>query len=426
MTVENASVEHDFFQSGVFAVPSGAAESGPLFPGQAFEFEFAAAPGMRLSFATMFLQSNDFFYAPDEAGIALHGPNGQPLSGDVTDRIMLWDAGTEADQEPGLGTDQPLRQVAGNTGEDDPDRSVRPAADTFDNLPAVGEVIAASVVPLSPDRFRLRIENVSTESAISTSDGLSSPALLGPGVWVVHTDDGPLFTPGEAERGEGLEGVVEDGAAAGFGELLAHRTGLTSPIGAGIAVVHRLTDRRIFFLEGEVEPGRGLESLAEDGNPTVLAGALANGLGDRPVIVLCSEERGPGPDSLRPGESHTFSFRYFWQRFSLAMMLAESNDLILATGEDGIDLAEAIRQPGGDNTHAIGLWDAGTEVNEFPGAGPNQALRQSRPDTGKDEAGLVRRVDDGHEYPAVRDLIRVTIRLRESGEPPPPLSGRCV
>ena len=410
MTIHNVSVEHDFFHSGVFAVPSGAAGPGPLLPGQAYEFEFAAAPGMKLSFATMFLQSNDFFYAPDEAGVALYDAGGQPLSGDVSDRIMLWDAGTEADQEPGLGMDQALRQVAGNTGEADPDRSVRPAADTFNNLPAVKDVIALTLVSLGAGRFRLHMENVSTESAISTSDGRAQPAVLAPGVWVVHTDDGPIFTSGEAERSEGFEAVVEDGAAAEFGDILSRRTGLTSPIGAGIAAVHGLGDRQVLFLEGSADLGMGLESLAEDGNPVALARALAITLGTHRVITLSAEAGPADPDFLLPGESHSFSFFDRGGRLSLAMMLAESNDLILATGEDGIDLIEASRRIDGDATYAIGLWDAGTEVNEFPGAGPNQPLRQSRPDTGDNEGGLVRLVDDGYENPQVRDLIKVTVR----------------
>ena len=100
-------------------------------------------------------------------------------------------------------------------------------------------------------------------------------------------------------------------------------------------------------------------------------------------MITLSAEAGPAdPDFLLPGESHSFSFFDRGGRLSLAMMLAESNDLILATGEDGIDLIEASRRIDGDATYAIGLWDAGTEVNEFPGAGPNQPLRQSRPDTG--------------------------------------------
>ena len=60
-------------------------------------------------------QSNDWFYAPAESGIDLF-KNGKAISGDITSQIVLWDAGTEVDQEPGIGSDQGPRQKATNTG----------------------------------------------------------------------------------------------------------------------------------------------------------------------------------------------------------------------------------------------------------------------------------------------------------------------
>ena len=52
---------------------------------------------------------------PAESGIALFN-NGNPVSGDITSQMILWDAGTEANQEPGIGPDQGPRQKAPNTG----------------------------------------------------------------------------------------------------------------------------------------------------------------------------------------------------------------------------------------------------------------------------------------------------------------------
>ena len=105
--------------SGAFNTPVGATEPGPLPPGGAYEFTVVAVPGDRLSFATMFVQSNDLFYAPDGAGIALFHSDGTPVSGDVTAQVMLWDAGTEVNQEPGVGPDQAPRQAGPNTGPDE-------------------------------------------------------------------------------------------------------------------------------------------------------------------------------------------------------------------------------------------------------------------------------------------------------------------
>lgn len=62
-----------------------------------------------------------------------------------------------------------------------------------------------------------------------------------------------------------------------------------------------------------------------------------------------------------------------------------------------------------DITAKLKLWDAGTEVNEYPGAGNNQAPRQSGPDTGVDETKSVMEVNDGFIYPAITDLVRITV-----------------
>ena len=86
---------------GSIDTPVGASSPGDIWPGQAFEFKVTAKPGERLSIASMFAQSNDLFYAPREEGIALFDASGKPIRGDVTSQILLWDAGTEVNEEPG-------------------------------------------------------------------------------------------------------------------------------------------------------------------------------------------------------------------------------------------------------------------------------------------------------------------------------------
>lgn len=100
---------------GVFNTPVGANAPGPIGPGGAYEFSFTAKPGMRLSLAMMFGQSNDWFYAPKRQGIDLFN-NGKPLSGDITADFMLYDAGTEVDEEPGVGPNQGARQKSIDAG----------------------------------------------------------------------------------------------------------------------------------------------------------------------------------------------------------------------------------------------------------------------------------------------------------------------
>lgn len=99
----------------VFNTPVGAKDPGPITPGAAYETTISAMPGDRLSLTLMMGQSNDWFYAPAETAIELF-KNGKAISGDITSQIILWDAGTEVDQEPGIGSDQGPRQKGPNTG----------------------------------------------------------------------------------------------------------------------------------------------------------------------------------------------------------------------------------------------------------------------------------------------------------------------
>ncbi|MCU4802596.1 spondin domain-containing protein [Halobacteria archaeon HArc-gm2] len=107
-------------EAGATAVPVGADGPGPLLPGGTYEFSTDAYDGtesLSLSLVTMFVQSNDLFYS-------LGGPSGLPLFGEdgptnrnVNDAVVLWDAGTEVNQEPGVGEHQAPRQRAKNVGD---------------------------------------------------------------------------------------------------------------------------------------------------------------------------------------------------------------------------------------------------------------------------------------------------------------------
>ena len=100
---------------GVFDKPVGSNMTAPILPGGAYEFSFTASEGMRFSLISMFGQSNDLFYSPKQA-LELFDADGNPLSGDITDSLVLWDAGTEVNQAPGLGDEQAPRQKMANTG----------------------------------------------------------------------------------------------------------------------------------------------------------------------------------------------------------------------------------------------------------------------------------------------------------------------
>ena len=114
VTMNHASNLH-----GVFNMPVGAMAAGPIRPGSSYEFTVTALPGMKLFMTQMFGQSNDWFYAPSVNGITLFDHKGNPVSGDITDQLYLWDAGTEKDEEIGVGPNQGPRQKGPNTGDDE-------------------------------------------------------------------------------------------------------------------------------------------------------------------------------------------------------------------------------------------------------------------------------------------------------------------
>jgi hypothetical protein len=113
------AMHHSSNLHGVFNTPVGAMAAGPIRPGDSYEFTFTAATGMKLFMTQMFGQSNDWFYAPGANGIALFDSKGMPVSGDITDQFYLWDAGTEKDEEIGIGPNQGPRQKGTNTGENE-------------------------------------------------------------------------------------------------------------------------------------------------------------------------------------------------------------------------------------------------------------------------------------------------------------------
>lgn len=113
------SMHHSSNLHGVFNTPVGAMAAGPIRPGDSYEFTVTAVAGMKLFMTQMFGQSNDWFYAPGAGGIALFDAKGNAISGDITDQLYLWDAGTEKDEEIGIGPNQGPRQKGPNSGEDE-------------------------------------------------------------------------------------------------------------------------------------------------------------------------------------------------------------------------------------------------------------------------------------------------------------------
>jgi len=390
VTIENVMEPKTYLASGTTAF---------LMPGESQEISFHAGRGHYLSLATMFVQSNDLFYAFDEMGLRLYD-DGNAATGDVTRFIDLWDAGTEVNEMPGSGPNQAPRQSGPDTG-DEENGTVELIDDVNDGFsyPADEAVIRLTLAHDGGTEFTLTIENVSGNASLSTP--------LAPGVWAVHGEGGQLFTSGEASS-EGLQDIAEDGDISITYEALADDTGYVSPLAPGAWAIHK-ADIMPLFEENTSDRGEGLEELAEDGDPSVLMGTLADNSEVSESGVFNTPVGASGPGPLLPGNSYTFTFEAEEGDYlSFATMLVHTNDLFYGPDENGLDLFENGTAIEGDLTGSIQLWDAGTEVNEYPGAGNNQPARGGG-NSGAAENGTVREVDDAFTYPAVADAIRVTI-----------------
>ena len=140
------AMRHDAALHGVFNTPAGANSPGPIGPGAAYEFTLSAAPKMKLTLVTMFGQSNDYFYATAKP-VELFDAAGAPLSGDITSGFILYDAGTEVNQEAGVGSDQAPRQKAPNTGAAEGGVVRRAKGDAF--YAKTGQLFRVTVTPVN-------------------------------------------------------------------------------------------------------------------------------------------------------------------------------------------------------------------------------------------------------------------------------------
>lgn len=387
--IENVQMGKSFLNSG---------ETGMIMPGESMTYTFNAGKGTYLSFATMFVESNDLFYAFDDTGLALYDDEGNATTGDVTAQVSLWDAGTEVNEEPGVGMNQPLRQSGPDTGMEENGTIILigESGDGF-TYPATNNVIRVSLEHDGGSMFTLTLDNVSNTSTL--------PSPLAPGAWAIHGAAAKLFEENQAASA-GIEGIAEDGNNSTTVAELSANTGYTSPFAPGVWAVHDNTVNPIFD-NNAADKGEGLEELSEDGLPSKLAMALASkaGVGQSGIINTPMGASEPGP--LMGGQSYSFTFEAEEGDYlSFATMLIHTNDLFFAFGEQGIPLFANGTPNTGDFTAEVDLWDAGTEVNEYPGAGNAQPARGMG---GVDENGNVRIVNDDFMYPATNQLMKITV-----------------
>ncbi len=370
ITVTNAV---NFFNATAFNTPDGAEMPGPLpEPGTSYSVTFKAYPGSLLSFATMSVISNDWFYAPSGEGIALF-EEGSPISGDITEQIYLWDAGVE-EEDPATRTSEPGGAEAGAP---DDDTSVRIVDATVED-----QIRVWLECDNDEGYFTLTIENVAGAMHPET------PTMLSPGITVVHAMPDALFTEGDPDRGLGLSDIAVQGnpgplhgwftetGSNGLPLRLASSFTVLSP---GTAYAFEAATDPLFELGMPHHAESGLEALAEDG----MNGGATGYLGMEEGLPATNDDQAA---IIPPGQSLTFTLEDVpaGYKLGLATMFVFSNDWFLAARPGGIPLFDASGSPveNMDATAYIALYDAGTEADEPVGFGDNQAPFQFGPDTG--------------------------------------------
>lgn len=211
-----------------------------------------------------------------------------------------------------------------------------------------------------PIAVNVRMSNTST-APLQTSTGADYEVMFAPGILIVHDDSFALYEPGMPILFPGLEALAEDGNNA---PLIAQLEGLPG----------------VWKVESYA-------ALDEDYNSAPMLP------GDSAILSELAE----------PGA-----------RLTVAAMYGESNDVFAATPPEGVPLwNEDGTAAVGSLTDTLAFWDAGTEVNEEPGMGANQPMRQLAPDTGPDENGVVVQVDlvdaSNFDYPSPQSVLAVDV-----------------
>ncbi|WP_299714089.1 spondin domain-containing protein [uncultured Tenacibaculum sp.] len=374
----------NYLGTHVFNTPTGAANPGPVTDvNGSYSVKFKAVPGTKLSFASMSAATNDWFFAPKMSGIDLFDASGSAVTGDISEQIYLWDAGTEEEDPATIATEP----NGGTAGSPDDDNTVRVVND---------DVTAYLRTELAYDSstryFTLTLTNLMGAAG-------STPTVLTPGLAVLHAQKAPLFTVGQPDRGYGLKEIAEAGnpmplyqwfnATGSQGAPLRLSSSYTvfSP-----AVLYAFsTAKDPWFVQGEqAKASSGLEEIAEDGNNQV-AYEYLKGLG---LPVAKSNETAP----VKPGESLTFTIEVpqgLDYKLGFGTMLVDTNDWFISYNNNGVALFDenGTAFSGTSESDETYLFDAGTEADEEVGFGANQAPRQSGPNTGAtDGDNLIRRV----------------------------------
>ncbi|MBS1662647.1 MAG: spondin domain-containing protein, partial [Bacteroidetes bacterium] len=168
ISIENVLNSKPLVESGTF---QGTGSPALILPGQSTTITFSAAKGEALSFATMYGWSNDLFFAPANPGIVVYDNSGNPIEGDVSSQIKLWDNGTRINQVPGANVNHPGTADSKNITE------VSGTDAQGNAYLAASKLVKATLKYNGNSSFTLTLQNI--------SGGTANETPLSPGVWSV-------------------------------------------------------------------------------------------------------------------------------------------------------------------------------------------------------------------------------------------------
>lgn len=396
LSVENVLNSKPIVESGTF---QGTGTPALILPGQSVMIQFSAAKGEALTFASMYGWSNDLFFAPANPGILVYDANGNPIEGDVSSQIKLWDNGTRINQVPGNAVNHPgtadNKNITEVNGTDAQGNNYLPAS----------RLVHATLHYVGNSVFTLTLQN--------TSGGTANETPLSPGVWAVSYIAGgqllnaaPLYASGQPTA-HGLTGIAELGDNTMLNNYIQSITGIFTPLSPILVVVYRGIDNPI-FKDGENDRGQGLKLLAQRGNADTLANYLKGKPGIKAVYVLPA----PGSNVLLPviGEqrggvvTQQLSVSQ-GDRLAIATMYGFSNDWFFASTGNGVDATTA-----GDISTTIKLYDNGTAIDQFPGAGITQFNLAGTPLNDNKPIAPVPNPNAFTTLPGISNIIKVVLQ----------------
>lgn len=389
ITFENVTKIKDFVQSGTFQATTG---TPPVIqPGaSSTEIKFSAGKGQYLSFVMMYGNSKDLFFAPENPGIRLFDDNGQPILTNLSAQVKLWDSGTLKNTDPNLvaadqSSDADVMNITEIPGTDN-QGFVYPSASAMMDLQMTYNATTSE--------FTLVIKNTSDQTDVHTP--------FSPGVWAVSNivdgnllNSAPFYTNGEATTNE-LTAIATMGNNVPFHNMVDSETGIITGLSPVLMVIYTGSTNPIFTV-GQKDAGLGLKNIAQTGNATMLKSSLERERNVREVVVI-----GSSPISAGNKVTKTYEAREN-EKIAFATMFGYSNDWFYANNTD-ISALDT-----GNKTSLVSLYDNGTAVSQYPGAGNAQAGFTNTPVAEDVAIKMVTSDNSGFPVPSVNEIIKVTI-----------------